>query len=87
MLMRFESADDGISTAVVLCLQSGILSQGTNPAAAWSVLAEEALQRCLDSTVGCGSCWVLCDYRWTRCEVPSRGGEEDSDILFRHSQW
>ena len=37
-------------------------------------------------------CWlwivlVLCDCRWTRCEVPSRGGEEDSDILFRHSHW
>ena len=33
-------------------------SQGTDPAAAWKVLSEEALQRCFDSTVGCGCyCW------------------------------
>ncbi len=48
-----SSAVDGISTAVVLCLQSGPgrKSQGTDPAA-WNELSEEALQRCLDSTVG-----------------------------------
>ena len=33
-------------------------SQGTDPAAAWNVLSEEALQRCFDWTVGCGChCW------------------------------
>jgi hypothetical protein len=51
-VMRVESAVDGISKAVVATV---LKSQGTNPAAAFVVLAKEALPRPLSALVGsCG---------------------------------
>ena len=46
MVIRVESAVDGISKAVVATV---LKSQGTNPAAAFVVLAKEALQRPLSA--------------------------------------
>ena len=57
MVIRGESAVDGISKAVVL-LQSRN-SQGTNPAAAFIVLAKEALRRHFSALVGSDDIFVL----------------------------
>jgi hypothetical protein len=46
VVIRVESAVDGISKAVVATV---LKSQGTNPAAAFVVLAKEALQRPLSA--------------------------------------